>query len=98
MLSMAIHTRRSLNNLASAKILPSRSSAARGYISKNYEPKQIGYRIKKLVMMNQQPDKLFREKLENFSKGAPASAWNRIETGLDKKNNKGLWLKVAASI
>jgi hypothetical protein len=49
--------------------------------------------------MNQQPDKLFREKLEDFSKPAPASAWDRIEAGLDKKNSKrGLWWKVAASL
>jgi hypothetical protein len=48
--------------------------------------------------MNQQPDKLFREKLENFSKAVPASAWSRVEKGLDKKKNKGLWLKVAASL
>lgn len=49
-------------------------------------------------MMNQQPDKLFQEKLAGFSKTVPASAWNRIETNLDKKNSKGLWLKVAASL
>ncbi|HEY9048986.1 MAG TPA: hypothetical protein VIN08_23965 [Ohtaekwangia sp.] len=48
--------------------------------------------------MNQQPDKLFRERLESFSRPAPASAWDRIEAGLDKKDNKGLWWKVAASL
>jgi hypothetical protein len=49
--------------------------------------------------MNQQPDKLFRDKLESFSRPAPASAWDRIETGLDKKNNtRGIWWKVAASL
>jgi hypothetical protein len=47
--------------------------------------------------MNQQPEKLFREKLENHSKPAPALAWNRIEQNLDKKNKSFFWLKIAAS-
>ena len=59
----------------------------------------IGCPIKKSVTMNQQPDKLFRDKLESFSRPAPASAWDRIETGLDKKNNtRGIWWKAAASL
>lgn len=48
--------------------------------------------------MNQQPDKLFRKKLEGYQRPAPASAWDKIESGLDKKSNKGLWLKIAASL
>jgi hypothetical protein len=49
--------------------------------------------------MNQQPDKLFRDKLESFSRPAPASAWDKIEAGLDKKNNTGgIGWKVAASL
>ncbi|HEY9005711.1 hypothetical protein [Ohtaekwangia sp.] len=48
--------------------------------------------------MNQQPDKLFHQKLESFSRPAPARAWDRIEAGLDKKNNKATWWKVAASL
>lgn len=49
--------------------------------------------------MNQQPDKLFRDKLESFSRPAPASAWDKIEAGLDKKNNtRGIVWKVAASL
>lgn len=48
--------------------------------------------------MNQQPDKLFREKLEGYGKTVPASAWNRVATGLNKKKNNRLWLKVAASL
>jgi len=48
--------------------------------------------------MNQQPDKLFREKLEGYQRPAPASAWDKIETNLDKKNPKGLWWKIAASL
>jgi hypothetical protein len=48
--------------------------------------------------MNQQPDELFRQKLEGYQKQAPARAWDKLEAGLDKKSNKGLWLKVAASL
>ncbi|MEO7988210.1 MAG: hypothetical protein ABI663_01635 [Chryseolinea sp.] len=48
--------------------------------------------------MNQQPDKLFREKLEGYQKPAPASAWDKIETNLDNKSPKGLWWKIAASL
>jgi hypothetical protein len=50
-------------------------------------------------MMNQQPDKIFRDKLENLQRPAPLSAWDRIEAGLEKKTNPvWLWLKVAASL
>ncbi len=48
--------------------------------------------------MNQQPDKLFREKLEGYQKPTPASAWDKIETNLDTKSPKGLWWKIAASL
>lgn len=48
--------------------------------------------------MNQQPDKLFRDKLEGFHKPAPSAAWNKIEAGLQKKNNKAIWLRVAAAV
>jgi len=48
--------------------------------------------------MNQQPDKLFREKLEGYQRPAPANAWDKIEANLDKKNPKGLWWKIAASL
>jgi len=47
--------------------------------------------------MNQQPDKLFKQKLENYQRPAPVSAWSRIEAGRSKKNNKYFWLKIAAS-
>src|SRR5687768_8657676 len=49
-------------------------------------------------MMNQQPDKFFREKLEGHRKVVPASAWSKVGAKLDKKNSKPLWLKVAAAI
>lgn len=48
--------------------------------------------------MNQQPDRFFRNKLEGFQKPAPSSAWERIEAAQNKKTNKGLWLKFAASL
>lgn len=48
--------------------------------------------------MNQQPDKLFRDKLQSFQAPAPSGAWNRIEANLDKKNNKVLWFRIAASL
>lgn len=48
--------------------------------------------------MNQQPDKLFKQKLENYQRTAPVSAWSRIEAGRSKKNNKYFWLKIAASL
>lgn len=48
--------------------------------------------------MNQQPDKLFREKLHAYQVQVPVNAWSKVEAKLDKKNNKGLWLKIAASL
>ncbi|HEY0652303.1 MAG TPA: hypothetical protein VGD65_04205 [Chryseosolibacter sp.] len=48
--------------------------------------------------MNQQPDKLFRDKLQSFQTPAPSGAWSRIEANLDKKNDNVLWLRIAASL
>jgi hypothetical protein len=49
--------------------------------------------------MNQQPDKFFRDKLDRYQRPAPAGAWNKIEAGLAKKNNKPVpWLAIAASL
>ena len=48
--------------------------------------------------MTSQPDKLFREKLENFSTPVPAAAWGRIEAGLDQPGRSFWWVKIAASI
>lgn len=48
--------------------------------------------------MNQQPDELFRQKLEGFKKPAPATAWEKIAAAEHKKTHKGLWLKIAASL
>lgn len=48
--------------------------------------------------MNQQPDKFFREKLEGYQKAAPTSAWDRIESQLEKPSNTFGWWKIAASL
>jgi hypothetical protein len=48
--------------------------------------------------MNQPLDNFFREKLGQAHKPAPLSAWDRIDAGLDGKQRKGMWLKVAASV
>jgi hypothetical protein len=49
--------------------------------------------------MNQQPDKFFRDKLDRYQRPAPAGAWNKIEAGLAKKNNKPVpRLAIAASL
>jgi hypothetical protein len=48
--------------------------------------------------MTSQPDKLFRESLENLQKNPSAAAWDRIEDELDSSSKKGMWYKIAASI
>ncbi len=48
--------------------------------------------------MISQPDKLFRNKIENFQLQAPVAAWKRIEAGLDKTSYKWLWMKIAAGL
>jgi len=48
--------------------------------------------------MNQQPDKLFREKLEGYKIPVPATAWEKIAATQLQRNRKGLWLKIAASV
>ena len=48
--------------------------------------------------MNQQPDKLFRDKL--YGHGSPVSpdAWHKVASNIRKTSSRGLWLKVAATI
>jgi hypothetical protein len=48
--------------------------------------------------MTSPPDKLFRDGLEHHRKAAPASAWDRIESGLDRKRNRSPWMKIAAGL
>ena len=45
-----------------------------------------------------QPDKLFRDKLDNYESPAPLSAWSKIEANLERPSHKGLWLKIAAGL
>jgi hypothetical protein len=48
--------------------------------------------------MNQQPDKLFRDKLENFQRPVSSDAWNKVQANLDRKKASLLWLKIAAGV
>jgi hypothetical protein len=48
--------------------------------------------------MNQQPDKLFRDKLQGHQTPAPASAWEKISAAQQKKKHHKGWLKIAASL
>lgn len=48
--------------------------------------------------MNQQPDKLFRDKLENYQRTVPVSAWDKIAATQEKKKPYRAWLKIAASL
>ena len=48
--------------------------------------------------MNQQPDKIFRDRLQGYEKPASPEAWKRIAGNIHKKNEKALWLKIAAAI
>jgi len=48
--------------------------------------------------MTSQPDNLFREKLENFQRPAPAAAWDRIEKNLSKPARTIIWLRIAAGV
>lgn len=57
-----------------------------------------GFPFQKRATMNQQPDKIFRDKLGGFRKNPPSPAWARIEGNLIKKNSRAFWLKIAASL
>jgi len=48
--------------------------------------------------MNQQPDKFFRDKLQNYDPPVPPAAWNRVAGNLKRKNNTGLFLRIAAAL
>ena len=49
--------------------------------------------------MNQQPDKLFRDKLADLEKAPPASAWDRLNTATRPAKTAGnFWLRIAASL
>lgn len=48
--------------------------------------------------MTSKPDKVFRDKLENFQQPAPAGAWDRIESNLARPAYKLVWVRVAAGV
>jgi hypothetical protein len=48
--------------------------------------------------MNQQPDKLFREKLAGYQRPVPAQAWEKIAVTQINNSKKGTWTKIAASL
>jgi len=48
--------------------------------------------------MNQQPDKLFRDKLQDYQPAVSPAAWNRVSGNLGKKTDRMLWLKIAAGL
>jgi hypothetical protein len=49
-------------------------------------------------MEQPQPDKIFRQKLEDHQLPLTEAVWNRIEGGLEKKKTGYRWLMVAASL
>lgn len=48
--------------------------------------------------MTQPPDKLFHDGLQQYQKTAPSSAWDRIESSLDRKRKRTPWMKIAAGL
>lgn len=48
--------------------------------------------------MNDQPDKFFRDKLNDFQPPVSAGAWNRVSRNLGRKSDQRVWLKVAAGL
>lgn len=48
--------------------------------------------------MTSQPDKLFRDKLENFQRPAPIGAWDKIDSNLSRPDKKVIWIRIAAGI
>ena len=48
--------------------------------------------------MKPQPDKLFRDKLENYQPEAPSGAWEKIAAHQAAKNTGRHWLRAAASL
>ena len=48
--------------------------------------------------MNSQLDKFFKDKLADHTIAPSKEAWTKVESGLTKKNNNIIWLRVAAAI
>lgn len=47
--------------------------------------------------MNQQPDKIFRDKLSGYQRSAPHTAWDKIAASQSQKKTVSMWWKIAAS-
>lgn len=47
--------------------------------------------------MNQQPDKIFRDKLSGYQRSAPHTAWDKIAASQPQKKPISIWWKIAAS-
>ena len=48
--------------------------------------------------MNQQPDKIFRDKLQGYQQPVPSGTWNRVSQNLTNDNRRMVWLRVAATV
>ena len=48
--------------------------------------------------MNQQPDKIFRDKLQSYQQPVPSRTWNRVSQNLTNDNRRIVWLRVAAAV
>ncbi len=49
-------------------------------------------------MMNQQPDKFFRDKLRDYQQPVSPAAWDRVSQKLQRKNSRGVVFKIAAAV
>src|SRR5687768_8427093 len=48
--------------------------------------------------MSQQPDKLFRKKLQGYQQPVPARSWDRVSQNLGRKHQGKFWLRIAATV
>ena len=48
--------------------------------------------------MNQQPDKIFRDKLQGYQQPVPSGTWNRVSQNLKNDNRRMVWWRVAATV
>lgn len=48
--------------------------------------------------MNQQPDKIFRDKLQHYQPTVSPAAWSRVSGNLSRRSDIKLWMKVAAGL
>lgn len=57
-----------------------------------------GVSTKKTLIMAQQPDKLFRDKLRGYQKETPHGAWNRVAENLQRERKTYPWMRIAAAV